>query len=501
MISSFRNLFLTCSILVVPFVYLSANSAREEIRPSVLKGTWYAGSRDTLQKQVDDLLSQVPDPKTNPNRIRAVIAPHAGYTWSGACAAHSYKPLKGAGYKRIVVLAPSHHTFYQGGSIAKVDAYETPLGKIMLDRVACDTLMKSQYFSDRPEAHSQEHSIEIQLPFLQRVLGDFTLVPIVISELTSGECIGIADAIRPLLDRDTLLVISSDFTHQGPRFQYVPFKDRVKENIQRLDFVAVNFILNLNVRGFGDFLEKTKATICGRNPIKIGMMALPMQTQVEFVRYETSGDKTKDYSETVSYCSMLFRERTDYLDENETKALLQSARATLTETFKQKKPTESMIPEDRLTARLQQPKGVFVTLNKKDSLRGCIGHLESDQPLFKAVPNTVLLSAFSDRRFEPLEEKELNEIDIEISVMSPMKTIDSWKEIVLGRDGIVVEKNGRRALYLPQVALEQGWNIEDTLSHLCEKASLNANDWKSGCSFQTFTAQVFGETFREMKGI
>ncbi|MGC9329484.1 MAG: AmmeMemoRadiSam system protein A, partial [Candidatus Hinthialibacter sp.] len=162
------------------------------------------------------------------------------------------------------------------------------------------------------------------------------------------------------------------------------------------------------------------------------------------------------------------------------------------------KAAEYIPPADQITERLKQKKGIFVTLHKKGVLRGCIGHLEGDQPLYRAAANTVLLSAFGDRRFSPLEKNELDEIDIEISVMSPMKTIDSWKEIVLGRDGITLEKKGRSALYLPQVALQQGWTVEETLSHLCEKAGLKSDDWKTGCTFRTFTAQVFGETFRDL---
>lgn len=492
--------FVFWAFALLPLCTLSADLGKKDsVRSSILKGTWYAGNKEMLTKQVDDLVRAVPEPSANPNHIRAIIAPHAGYAYSGPCAAYSYRPLVGTKYKRVIILAPSHHAAFPGGSIDSVNACETPLGQTLFDREACDSLLKSDLIKNHPEAHEQEHSIEIQLPFLQRVLGDFKLIPIVLGEITPEQCIALADLIRPLLDRDTLLVMSSDFTHQGPRFDYIPFKDKVKENIQRLDFMAVNHILNLDVRGFWIFLNGTKATICGRNPIKIGMMALPLQTQVEFVHYETSGDKTRDYSETVSYCALVFRERTDYLDENETGILLQAARNSLEETFKISKPKEYAIPDAQITERLKQMKGVFVTLQKKGELRGCIGHLEGDQPLYRAVPSTVLLSAFSDNRFEPLKKNELTETDIEISSMSPMTPIASWKEIVLGRDGVVLEKNGRQALFLPQVALEQGWNVEETLDHLSQKAGLNADAWKSDCNFKTFTAQVFGETFKNLK--
>lgn len=482
--------FQTCSI--------AADSPEKAgVRKSVLAGAWYEGSKAALTKQVDRFLNKVPDPKKG-NRISAMIAPHAGYEWSGQTAAYGYKALQGAKYKRVIVMAPTHRTSFRGGSIADVKAYETPLGEVPLDRETCDALLSSNLLQSLAEAHAQEHSLEIQLPFLQRVLGEFSLIPIVIGDISPSDCVEMANLIRPLLNENTLLVMSSDFTHQGPRFGYVPFKEDVRKNIQRLDFAAINEILTLNVRGFWAFTDATRATICGRNPIKISMLALPMQTQVEFLHYETSGDKRKDYDETVSYASIVFRDQQEYLNEEETKLLLTIARKTLTDTLEAKEVKEFIPKDEQITDRLRQKKGVFVTLKKEGMLRGCIGNLEGEDNLYQTVARTVLFSALKDRRFQPVEKEELADIDIEISVMSPREKVDSWKDIVLGRDGIILEKGQRSALYLPQVALEQGWNIEDTLSHLSEKAGLEKDAWKSDCHFQTFTAQVFGETFREL---
>ncbi len=483
----FSIFFQTCSI-----------SADSNVRESILAGSWYEGSKSALTKQVDKYLNSVPDPPPKAKRVSAVISPHAGYEWSGQTAAYAYKPLRNYQYKRVIILAPTHRTSFQGGSIAGVDAYETPLGKVSLDREACDKLVSTSHFQSLPEVHAQEHSLEIQLPFLQRVIDEFSLIPIVIGEISPNDCIEMAKAIKPLLDKNTLLVMSSDFIHQGPRFGYVPFKENVKKNIQRLDFAAVNYILNLDVRGFWGFVNATQATICGRDPIKIGMLALPAQTQVEFAHYETSGDKLNNYKESVSYCAIVFRDEPEYLDENESNLLLKIARKTLEDSLEAQDVKEFIPPEEQITERLKAKNGVFVTLHKEGLLRGCIGDLDAEEPLYKSVARTVLLSALSDRRFQPVEKKELDKIDIEISVMSPRKKVKSWKQIVLGRDGIILEKDKHKALYLPQVALEQGWTIEDTLSHLAEKAGLEKNAWKSDCSFQTFTAQVFGETFRQL---
>ncbi|MGC9330172.1 MAG: AmmeMemoRadiSam system protein B, partial [Candidatus Hinthialibacter sp.] len=264
----FRIALFSLTVILLQNCQLSANPGKEtNVRPSVLKGQWYAAGKEALAKQVDDLLEKIPEPGDNSLPIRALIAPHAGYTWSGSCAAYAYKPLKGTSYKRVIIMAPSHTTHFRGGSIAEFDAYETPLGQVPLDREACDALLKSDHFNTHPDAHTREHSIEIQLPFLQRVLGEFQLIPIVISEINPKDCVEMADLIRPLLGEDALLVLSSDFTHQGPRFSYMPFKENIQENVRRLDFAAVNYILNLDVRGLWNFLAMTRATICGRSPI------------------------------------------------------------------------------------------------------------------------------------------------------------------------------------------------------------------------------------------
>ena len=330
-------LFLLVCLLTHACSVSADTPEKTKVRSSVLAGSWYTESKTALTKQIDGYLKNVPSASENASRVRALIAPHAGYDWSGQTAAYSYKAIQGASYKRVILLGPSHRTHFRGGSIADVEAYETPLGQVPLDRTACDSLLTSPAIGNHKDAHTQEHSLEIQLPFLQRTLKDFQLIPIVISELTIDDCKEIANRIRPLLDADTLLVVSSDFTHQGPRFAYQPFKTDIKKNVQRLDFAAVNHILNLDVRGFWAFTDGTRATICGRNPIKIAMLALPVQTQVEFTHYETSGDKQNDYKETVSYCSLVFRERSDYLNEEETALAIEIARKTLEQTFQSKK--------------------------------------------------------------------------------------------------------------------------------------------------------------------
>ncbi|MBD3266809.1 AmmeMemoRadiSam system protein A, partial [bacterium] len=201
----------------------------------------------------------------------------------------------------------------------------------------------------------------------------------------------------------------------------------------------------------------------------------------------------------VSYAAIVFRYRQDYLNAKEQAVLLHAARKTLADTLQEESIKEYQCKAREITERLKGKKGVFVTLHKKSRLRGCIGQFEGSEPLHRMIPKTALLSAFRDTRFQPLQKDELEDIDIEISILSPMKSVESWQDIVLGRDGIRIEKAGKSALYLPQVALEQGWGVEETLAHLCEKAGLKSDDWKKNCHLKTFSAQVFGETFRKLQ--
>ncbi len=480
----------------------------ERVRPCVFgpRG-WYPADAETLAESVDTFLEGVPSAEESNQPIRAVIVPHAGHKFSGHTAAFAYRLLQGQSIQRVIMLGPSHTADFTGASIPDVDAYETPLGKVLLDRSVCDALLASDSIQTVAEAHLEEHCLEIQLPFLQTVLPEAKIVPILIGARFSAEdCVEIASRIQPFLDDETLLLVSSDFTHQGRNYGYIPYSERTPASeipaiIRSIDFRAVNDILTLNVVGFWRFVDQNRVTICGRNAIKILLSVLPAQTEAGVLHYETSGDILRDYSSSVSYCAIVFRENQTYLNENEEKTLLEIARKRLQDAFSGKSVPDYHPDETRLTERLREPKGVFVTLNKHEQLRGCIGILEPKMPLHEAVADRVLQSAFHDYRFKPLEKEELDDIDIEISVMTPLKPVKSSTDIVLGRDGMTVEKNGRSAIYLPQVALAQGWGIEETLSHLCVKAGLSADDWKEECAFKTFQAQVFGESFKRLEDL
>lgn len=311
--------FLTALIVPVLFSCRNENSARhdqikgkisepaapQKIREPAVAGAFYPGRKDALERDVKRLLEVVPAEKID-GRIVGLISPHAGYVYSGRTAAYGYKLLEGKGFKRAVILAPTHHAGFRGASIPDVDAYRTPLGLVPLDREACRELLTHELYSSRPEAHAREHSLEVQLPFLQEVLGDFTLVPIIFGQIGDNDYEKIAEPLKKLLDDKTIFIASSDFTHYGNRFGYVPFTDNVKDNLSKLDRGAIDYIATRDARGFLDYQRKTGATICGRCPIGVMLDALPGVARGSLLNYETSGDITGDFRSSVSYVSMVF---------------------------------------------------------------------------------------------------------------------------------------------------------------------------------------------------
>jgi len=479
-------------------------STAEKVRRSVLAGSWYEGTREGLTREVDGYLAKASPPEIE-GRIVGLISPHAGYMYSGQAAAYGYALIRGRSFSRVIVIAPSHRVPFEGISIPEFTHYETPLGKIPLDVEACKRLLGKKGFSTVSQAHAEEHSLEIQLPFLQRVLGEFQLVPMVVGEIRRGDHAALAKAIREVMDENTLIVASSDFTHFGYRFGYLPFKTDVKDNLRRLDLGAVDLILKKDSGGFLQYKAETGATICGAHPIAILIETLPQAARGELLNYYTSGDLTGDFDNSVSYVSVVFHtpngkagradveESSEKLSEKEQQTLLHLARETI-ETFERTKDRPRIAAADpRLTPELKAARGVFVTLKISGRLRGCIGHIIPRMPLYEGVIENATNAGWRDPRFPPLTEAEIPDLDIEISVLTVPRKVSSPADIVIGTHGVILEKGGHSAVYLPQVAPEQGWGIEETLSSLSMKAGLAPDAWREGAEFSVFEAQVFGE--------
>jgi len=471
---------------------------------SPLAGRWFEADKQKLTNEIDEYLS-----KASGERLKdvcALLLPHAGYRYSGQTAAHAIHHLEKRSIDRVVVIGPSHRVRMENVvSVPDFTHYATPLGEVPLDQEFIAELRKHPEFQNVPHAHNGEHSVQIELPLLQRALDSFRFVPVVVGQLDRSATQKIGAVLRGLVDRKTLVVASSDFTHYGPNFDYVPFTDNVPENLKKLDAGAIEHIGKKDVNGFLDYIEETGATVCGQYSIGVMLAILPADAEMHVVHYDTSGHMTGDYSNSVSYYSVAFcgkwteaepvapRAETSDLSAADKTSLLKLARATLTFVLKNwKMPTTDQLDVE-IAPAMKRISGVFVTLHKKGQLRGCIGEIFPSRPLYKAVMTQAINAGLNDRRFPQVKASELGDIDFEISVLTPPQPVASAADIVVGKHGVVLKKAERSAVFLPQVAVEQDWDRETMLTELSQKAGLPADAWREGASFEVFEAIVFGE--------
>lgn len=276
--------------------------------PSVgpaVAGSWYPENRDALADLVDRLLDAVPDtPVPTP---RVVVAPHAGFAYSGPVAAHAFRPFAGtSAARRVILIGPSHYAGFRGGRIPLAEVYRTPLGDVPLDRAALEELLGRPGFGADNRLWEREHSLEAELPFLQRSLGDrFTAVPVLVGAHSGGDDVrALAEGLRAIVDAGTVVVVSSDFTHYGRAFDYVPFDRDVPEGVRRLDDGAIDRIVVNDADGFARYCEATGATICGKLAIEVALRIDVPGSAGHLFAYDTSGRIGGDWSHSVSYAAI-----------------------------------------------------------------------------------------------------------------------------------------------------------------------------------------------------
>ena len=479
---------------------------------STLAGRWYPEDANTLRKEVSQLF-QKSDVKSA-NDIIALILPHAGYQYSGRTAAMGIQSL-GRQYKRIVVIGPSHYTPMEDVlSVPRETNYQTPLGEIPLDIEFINKLLAYPQFQALEQANQPEHSTQIQVPLLQFTQKDFKLVLIVAGHCSTQMISKAASILKSMVDKDTLIIASSDFVHYGPNYDYVPFTENVQEGIKNLDMGAYKYIEQLDSNGFMEYRNKTGATICGNVPIAILLSMIDKSSRVQLIKYTTSGQLMGDFTNSVSYLAVSFsgqwsksppakeKNNDSGLTEEDKKQLLDFARKSIVCFLDNHQMLD--VSDANLSDRLKVSRAAFVTLNKiikpvlpgprqNYELRGCIGDIFPRQPLYKSVISNAVNAAVNDPRFYPVSKDELKDITIEISALTVPKPISSYQDIRIGTDGVVLKKGGYSAVFLPQVAPEQNWSREEMLKHLSLKAGLPADAWKEGASFLVFQAEVFGE--------
>jgi len=486
-----------------PAIDMQKETPKTIIKSPLAERGWYSADANALRRQIEGYFSKA-DVEPNDETI-ALILPHAGYAYSGPTAAFGLKTA-GAKYSRVVVIGPSHQVPMENIlSVSRATHYQTVLGDVPLDVDFISKLLRYPIFQSVSETDRFEHSVQIEVPLLQYRLKDFRIVPIVAGQCSSETIKKAADILKSLLDDRTLVVASSDFTHFGPNYGYVPFKDDVPAQIKKLDMGAYEHIAALDSKGFTDYLQKTGATVCGSVPIAILLSTLGKDTKADLIKYATSGEQMGDFTNSVSYLSVAFHghwsrqkaieppQTGSELTEADKKYLLTLARRTIVYFLeKHQAPTETDLGV-LISESIKVPRAAFVTLQKHSQLRGCIGDIFPRQPLYKSVISNAVNAAVNDWRFTPVTIEECNDITIEISALTIPAPIDSWKKIRIGTDGVVLKKQGRSAVFLPQVAPEQGWDINTMLTQLSIKAGLPSDAWKQDAEFLIFQAEVFGE--------
>ena len=463
-------------IVLILHAKISTKPQAKIVREPIFAGTWYPGDKATLEKTIDAYFSNIKQLDFN-GTVKAIIVPHAGYVYSGQIAAVAFKQIN-ENYDTVFILGPSHQYPLQKASIGNYTYYKTPLGEIEVSHKAKD-LLKEDIVSTVPQAHEQEHSIEIELPFLQKKIPDLKIVPIVVGQMDASV---FKDTLLKYLGKNDLIVVSADMSH------YHPYEDAKK-----LDAFTIDKILQLDSEGI--FSAEIDAPWAVATVLQI---AKEKNWKPILLYYANSGDVTGDKSSVVGYSATVFiGQQADPLTKEEQATLLNLARTTLDTYIKTgKKPN---LDTFELTDSLKKVQGCFTTLNKNNMLRGCIGHILPQEELYKCVMDNAINAAVNDPRFQPVIEDELDDIDIEISVLTvPQKLDFSSGEDLENKlrpivDGVVLKRGFFQSTYLPQV-WEQLPDKDLFLSNLCQKGGMSADCWKdTSTEVYTYQAFVFAE--------
>lgn len=462
----------------------------EEVVPAKFAGSFYPDNPKELEAMIKAFLDKA-DPKAPEGEIFGLISPHAGYGFSGEAAAFGYKLIKGKSYKTVVIVGSSHQFSFNGASVYPEGAFRTPFGNLEVDKAfAARLLDKDKEIFFEPAAFSEEHSVEVQLPFLQKVLSNFRIVPIVLGDCTLLQCQKLAALLKEAIGKrkDVLVIASSDLYH-GYDFR----------ECEEADKLTLAQLKKMDAEGLYYGLREGRFQMCG------GFGAVTLLTlakelgheRLDVLKYTNSALVTGRKQSgiwAVGYASCVIDQEEGakpMLNNKQKKKLLRIARQSI-ETYLK---TGNRLELSETDPALTRETGAFVTLHEKGQLRGCIGSLVGSEPLYLTIRDMAVEAAVKDPRFAPLEAQELKGIEIEISVLSPLERVPSADKIKLGEHGVLVRKGISSGVFLPQVATETGWSKEEFLSYLCEhKAGLPADAWKDkSTELWVFTADIFSE--------
>lgn len=496
-----------CAFAILFSATFGSNLFAEMVREPVVAGRFYPGDPQKLKKAVMLFMGDATAPVGQ--KPVALIAPHAGYVYSGQIAADAYRQAADYRYDLVVLLGAPHTVpGFNGISIYSGNGYRTPLGVADIDRETSRALIDADpRFLFNPEAHRKEHSIEVHVPFIQVLFPNAKIVAALVGtndrKLVSRFGKALAQVVT---DKNALIVASTDLSH------YPRYEDAVHVDARTLDAfrsMAPETIETILRKNKSEKIPNLATCACGEVAVWATAVAARQLGAdcARIVSYANSGDSTVGrHDRVVGYGAMALsrdpecptasnnasqpEQLSSELNEPQKRRLLELARKTIEQALH-----IDMVPFPRSDDRLLvQPRGAFVTLKKNGRLRGCVGHMAEDMPLCQVVSAMALQAAFHDRRFQQLRPDEVSAIDIEISVLTPFRQVPDAGSIRVGIDGVRLKKGGRVAVFLPQVATEQGWDRDKMLDQLCRKAGLPAGSWKEGAQLYTFQAEIFSES-------
>jgi hypothetical protein len=466
------------------------------VHETPFSGSWYPGERTELETLLERLFDSSLN-RTGPAllpRPLAFVVPHAGLVYSGTVAASAYRHLQAAKPERVFILGFTHRGGGPGVSIPDIAAFRTPLGEVKVDCAVARELASEGQFAMAAEDVVCDHSIEIQLPLLQKAVPDARVVPLYVGPLSDTERQATAQALARHIRPGDVLLASSDLTHYGRSFGYQPFPagPDVERRLFQIDSRVIEAAGSLDSTLFLETLRELNSTVCGYAPVSllldtIGLLGADDVFQ-QTLDYQTSAELTRDFEHVVCYGSLgYFRADSFKLEETAQAALIESARATLRHLST---TGERMsIPPTAGSQSLLRRAPVFVSLHEGRELFGCLGMVTGREPLAEAVPRLTLEAALDDPRFRR-RARVPGTLKIEISVLTPMKQILDWRSFRLGRDGVYLQFGARSALLLPQVA-DHGYTETGFLEALSQKAGLPHDAYRNPqARLLVFQAQI-----------
>jgi hypothetical protein len=500
-----KTVTITLFTLILPLMNIFGQEAGHDRQP-VVAGSFYPSGSDKIKSDLSGYFQSCPGPVSGV-RVRAVIVPHAGYVYSGHTAAAGFAAVPpDAEIDNIFLIGASHRYAFEGAAVFTSGNMITPLGTVPVNKEIGNKLVKgSRWFITRDDAHRPEHSLEVQLPFIQfHFRKSITVVPILIGTHDTSVLKSVAAGLKPWFNERNLFVISSDFSH------YPSYSDACKADRLTSDAILTGdpdrFLRTINsVEASG--IENLATAMCGWSAGLVLMYLTEGNSGMKYrnVEYTNSGDsRYGDKEQVVGYNAIVVEEKVTAarggapagvftLTTEEQKTLLTIAREAISARLKGVKPTT--VEAARLTPHLREPLGAFVTLTIDGNLRGCIGRFTSPDPLYTVVGQMAVESAFTDPRFPALTAGEYTDIHLEISVLGPMKKITDINEIIIGKHGIYIKKGLRSGTLLPQVASERGWSVTEFLGYCArDKAGIGWDGWKDkDTEIFVYEAYVFGE--------